>query len=765
MSELDEVLTDLASFADEESEAAVDADGKFLLQRNGSELTGMLRQHPDGQLLVETEGSTLPYVRYLTHNLARLDVLAQRLIERRASTPGFVNAPVSLQRAAEDLVRGDGLTLLNEECSALPPFSSRILFITADAGHGKTALLREHQYLRAEQFLLGQSHYLFWHLDLQGRQLLRLSEALMGDLADLRLPGLWMPAVVRLMRRGALVVGVDGFDELAAEQGGVNALGALASLVSQLGGRGAVVAASRRTFFDTDDYLRRGGLVRRGIPDPCQFDQLELDAWTEREVTTYFATANFNGSGVDSPSGMYKEILAVLGGDRSHPLITRPFLISQIAKASAIYNVSPREFLSKPDDPYSGVASVVSAFVKREVAEKWKVRETGEPFLTEDQHLHLLADVAEEMQRNQTDRLPLDIIETIATLLLDQWGIDANLRPQIIEMVRMHVLLVAPAIGDQAHRSFDHPEFRDYFFAYSLRERVRAVMTGERTDELVRALAISQMSDSTARYVCSMLERNSDTVGVFLRSMESALVDEWRPTHLQQNLGTLIPFLVDGVSFTTPAEFGGKVIYSSLAFESTKITGVTLRNGTFVNVSLRGAVWKDVTLESMALGELQLDDDSRFENVHLIRCPIEGIRIQSESEEAREYAPLRIRRTLEGMGLIFADDELPIPYPEDAVAGDSVHVRLMRKLLRMFNRTTIVSDDHLRKRFGTDFPILINELIPFLTEHEVVVERKWKGAGNRHRAWTLATGLDALLAAEGTPGPQATIWRDLQDGI
>ena len=85
----------------------------------------------------------------------------------------------------------------------------------------------------------------------------------MGDLADLRLSGLWMPAVIRLMRRGALVVGVDGFDELAAEQGGADALGALASLVSQLGGHGAVVAASRRTFFDTDDYLRRGGLVRR----------------------------------------------------------------------------------------------------------------------------------------------------------------------------------------------------------------------------------------------------------------------------------------------------------------------------------------------------------------------------------------------------------------------------------------------------------------------------------------------------------------------
>lgn len=122
MSELDEVLADLSAFADEESEAAVDSDGNFILQRNGVELAGVLRPHPDGQLLVETEGSTFPYVRYLTHNLARLDVLAQRLIERRSAVPGFVNAQVSLQRAAADVVRGGGLTLLDEECSKLPPF-------------------------------------------------------------------------------------------------------------------------------------------------------------------------------------------------------------------------------------------------------------------------------------------------------------------------------------------------------------------------------------------------------------------------------------------------------------------------------------------------------------------------------------------------------------------------------------------------------------------------------------------------------------------
>jgi len=758
VSELDEVLADFAAFADEESDAAVEADGRFILQRNDKILTGQIKHHHDGHLVVETEGTTIPYIRYLTHNLARLDVLAQRLLERRANVAGFVDAKVTLQRAAEERVEGSGLTLLHTECVELSPFSSRVLFITADAGHGKTALLREHQSIQAERYLKGESHYLFWHLDLQGRQLLRLSEALMGDLADLRLPGLWMPAVIRLMRRGALVIGVDGFDELAAEQGGVNALGALASLVSQLEGQGVVVAASRRTFFDTDDYLRRGGMVRRGVPDPCQFDQIELRPWSRPDVETFFGRVEFDSQRIKDPAGMYDAVLAVLGGDESHPLITRPFLISQIARASLIYGVSPTEFLQAPEDPFSGVASVVSAFIKREVEEKWKVRETGAPYLTAAQHITLLADVAEEMQRSQTDRLSLEILETIATLLLEQWGIESSLRPQIIEMVRMHVLLVAPRDGDQSFRSFDHPEFRDYFFAYALRERLSATMNGERVGDLMRVLAISQMSDSTARYVCSMLDRSPAKVMTFLSSMESALLDEWKPTYLQQNVGTLIPFMLNGIDLGE-ASFAGKVVYSSLAFEGSRLTGVVLKDGTFVNASLRGAHWRDVTLEGMALGELQLDGTAAFDNVRLIRCRIEGVRVQGDEGETREYAPARVRRALEGRGFTFVDEELPLDLTEDQ--PDSTAVRLLRKLLRMFNRTTIIHDENLQKRFGSEFPLLNTELIPFLVERKVLETRKWKGSGT-HQVWALAVSLDDLLSAEGSANELAEIWQELQ---
>ena len=136
--------------------------------------------------------------------------------------------------------------------------------------------------------------------------------------------------------------------------------------------------------------------------------------------------------------------------------------------------------------------------------------------------------------------------------------------------------------------------------------------------------------------------------------------------------------------------------------------------------------------------------------------------MQSDDEdELREYAPLRIRRELERIGLILVDEELPIETLDEAT--DSTNVRLLRKLLRVFHRTTIVSDEILRTRFGSDSVALEDQLLPLLVKYGVVGSRKWRGSGN-HNAWTLTVSLDDFLAGEGTDDSHGRIWRALQLG-
>lgn len=750
--ELNELVADLAAFADEEEDVAVDLDGNFVLMRSGLEIAGQLIEDAEGRLLVRRGTEAITYRKFLTHELARLDVFAERLLARRAPVSAFIEGEVLVHRPAEEAQRGRALAVLATECEEAPPFASRVAFITADAGHGKTALLREYQHRQASAFAQGRASSIFWHVDLQGRQLLRLSEALMGDLGDLRLTGMWMPSIVRLMRRRALVLAVDGFDELAAEQGGTDALGALASLLTQLGGRGVIVAAARRTFFDTEDYLKRAGLIERALRSPCQFDQLSLCKWTKVEGVKYLRTVEDKGRRIDNPEQTYDSIAVELGDvSNGHPIITRPFLLAQITRALLEYGISPSDFIRSSDDPLSGVAKVVQAFVHREVEQKWVYADTGEPYLSVEQHMELLADVAEEMYRSQKDRLGLDIVETLTTLLLDKWGIDPGRRQQILQMVRMHVLLVRPPDAAGHVRSFDHPEFRDYFIAYALRSHVERVMSGSDAGELARYLSIAQISDATARYVCSMLDRSPDRVDALLRALELVVAREWKPTFLQINAGTLVAFALEGVAFPSEATFRGRVVYSSLVLERSRLSNVRLVDGSFVNVSLAGVRWDNVTLESCNLGELSLDESSTFNEVRLRGCAIEGVRqAVTDDDEVREYAPPRIARLLADAGIESADEaQAPVlPFEETG------QQRLLRRVLRVFNRTTVVSDKQLTHRFRQHQSEVLTELLPMLERHGIVRQETWKGAGAA-KIWMINERLEDVLAAEGGGGNKA----------
>ncbi len=757
--DIDRIISDLSAFADDDDDVVVDSTGALILARNGKDISGRLFEDVDRGLLVEVDGECMSYSRFITHHLARLDVFAERLLAKRSDPPNFIDGPGRLDSPREDPSEAPALSLLTEECRTGSPFATRVVFITADAGHGKTILLREHQHRQAEAFLAGKASYLFWHVDLQGRQLVRLSEALMGDLGDLRITGLWMPAILKLIQQRAVVLAIDGFDELAAEQGSTDALGALAVLVKQLAGHGVVVAASRRTFFDTEDYIARAGLLRRSMAAACEFDQISLRPWGRGEVLAFLSGYEMNGKHIPDAEATLDSLQGELGGDAGHPMLTRPFLVSQIARALALYNTTPGDFIRGMDDPLKGVAALVQAFVQREVAEKWRHRESGEPYLTIDQHMELLSVVADEMYQAQQDRLGLDIIETLAALLFEKWGIDADKRVSVMQMVRMHVLLTVPPDGSATSRSFDHAEFRDYFVAYSLRAQLDQAAHGEVPSALGRFLSLAQISDSTARYVCSMLELNVGRSTSLTAALSRLGLDEWRPTFLHTNIGTLLPFVLDKRDFASTVEFDGKAVFSSLVFEGKTISNVCIKSSTFLNASFLGTTWIDVRFVNCVFGDLTLDLDATVSNTVLDNCEFTSVRLVKDDEEiAREYAPTRVKSALVQAGFQFVEAE---PLLFASIEESPLH-RLVRKTLRMFQRTTVINESGIQQRFRADFRSIMNDVVPLLERHNVIEARAWHGSGSQG-VWSLTSSLDEILASdEPIPtGPYAALWAEV----
>jgi hypothetical protein len=759
--ELETTVLELSAFADDDQEVAVEPNGDFLLVRAGQDVTGRLLDDGSGAMRVIIDGTEMSYRRFITHHLARLDVFAERIIAKRAAPKVFVDGNALLSSPTSDAELLPATAALARVSSEGSPFATRVAFLTADAGHGKTLLLRELQHRTAVDFLSGRSPFLLWHVDLQGRQLVRLSEALMGDLGDLRISGLWMSAVLRLIRMRALVLAIDGFDELAAEQGSTDALGALATLVRQLDGKGVVVAASRRTFFDTEDYLARAGLIRRSVAAACQFDQVALQPWGRPEGIALLGQVAADQHAAIDAEGLYDSTLLELGGDAGHPMLTRPFLLNQLARAIVTFDIDPATFIRGMDDPLKGVAALVQAFIEREVRDKWIRRETGEPLLSAAQHMELLARVAEEMYEAQKDRLRLDVIETIASILLEQWGIDPERRMQAVSMVRMHVLLTVPPDGESNVRSFDHAEFRDYFIAYALRRHLDGATAGS-ASALTSMLRIAQITDSTAKYVCGMLDLAEERSAALAGRLADLCRTEKRMTFIPINVGTLLPFVLDGRAPRNPVVVDAPAIFSSLVFERTKLEDVHLQGCTFLNASLVGVEWSRVRLTRCVLGELTIDLSSKVTEVVLDDCEVSAVRVVKDGEEvAREFAPSRIASALSSAGFTV---QSPLPSElEFEAPADNAQTKLARRLLRVFQRTTIVNEHGLQQRFRQEFNTVVDEIMPLLEQHAIVEPRTWHGGG-ASKVWALVVPLDQLLAGEepGSSGPASEFWKDLK---
>lgn len=749
MNTFEEIAADISAFADDDEELVIEPNGQCLFVRGGEETLLRIFQS-DEQLLVEVDGKSMPYSRFLTHNLAQLPILAERILSKREPVKPYVDSSAVLKSPSETEHSGSALHLLGEQTETSPAFLSRVVFITADAGQGKTALLREFQHNQAQAFLEGQSNFLFWHVDLQGRQLLRLSEALMGDLGDLRVSGLWMPAVVRLLRRGRLMLAIDGFDELAAEQGGTDALGALSLMVHQLEGQGTIVAASRRTFFDTDDYIRRAGMFKTAASE-CEFNEIRLEDWDRDHALSYLGAVKHEGRKFPNPAATYEEISSELDS-ADHPILTRPFLLAQVSRGLLLYDLAASEFIRGMQDPLQGVGTVIEAFVDREVTEKWKQQETGEPFLTKEQHLRLLADVAEEMYRTQRSTIGVDVLETLTAILLDEWKIEPARRQQVIEMVKMHVLLTPPIDGQFGERSFDHDEFRDWFTAYALKDRLLQA-GGAKAAMSQDILSFGHLPDATARYVCSLFERTPELVANIVQGLARLVRDEFRPTYLQTNAGTVIPFLLDGVTPGERLTVEAEVLFSSLVFEGKQLENVTFRGALFSNASLADARWKDVDLIECNLGELVINDGAHFQSVRFTDCELDGIRLlaEEEGEEVREYAPERVTRLLESRGITVAASS--DARQADAEFSDGELRKLVRRLLNTFRRTTFVMDETLQQKFRGDTKRVREEVIPFMEKMEVLQQRQWRGSG-RHDAWGLVGRLEDVEKADGDPKNQ-----------
>ena len=731
------IKQDIISFADDENDVIFSPDGSVLFTRLGEDIEFKLEMTQKG-LYVNYKDTKIPYKKFLSKEIAKLDVFANKLIEKKDYIEPYIDANAQLFSNINDKKESKSLLLLQEECNNFLFFGTKITFVTADAGHGKTVLLKEFQRKQAEKYLEGNSDYIFWHIDLLGRDLVRLNEAIMYDLGLLRIAGLYYSSILTLIRHNIIILGIDGFDELAAEIGGENALGSLSNLVLKMDGQGTLIAASRRTFFNTQDYIKRTKLLQKNISGDCEFNELKIKNWNKEQNIEYL------GYYFNNPEKKYNEILSVVK-QATHPILARPYLFTKIIGIIADDGIELKTLINENADNFNSINVVIEAFVKREVL-KWRYtdKDTGKPYLTFDQHIELLSMIAQEMWEKQIDIISIENIQFILTILFDEWNIEDEIKS--IRMVESHALLI-PVPSKDNYRKFDHVEFKNYFIAKSFAATLKSALKANSFNQLKNFLYIAQLPDSVANYF-SYLIKDIDKEKV-IKTLLGLLTNEWKPTYLQPNIGTILPYLLDRYNPKNVLSIKNKLIFSSLIFENKSIMNIKFNNSDFINISFNNTFLKDVEFINSSFNEIRLYSHSKnnFNNVKFTDCKINAIIIiDKDGNEYAEYSPNYIQNILEENNFIFTNKKIT----KNEIKNTEFN-KQVKRFLYNFNKSIYQYKIDIENEPQYHQPdLILMDIIPMLIKHKIIeqVETK-KSKQINTTAWRLKIkDISAILKAE-----------------
>ncbi len=267
----------VTTFADPGSEILFEK-AKLLIAVNG-ELIDVSITTRDGDVFIIEDGSVsaIPASTWILTRLAKLSLLAARLRDGVGQTQMFVSPSAKLLPSLE--VRPEGTVIptedaLNTTLEALhdrSPLETTILYITSDAGEGKTFLINQMAKEQAQRFMDGKADWLMVPIPLGGKHFLRFDDITVGALQNrYRFPFLYYDSFLALVRMGVLVPAFDGFEEMFVESSSGEALSAMGILVSALDSRGALVIAARKAYFEFENLKTQEKLFDSISPLFCR---------------------------------------------------------------------------------------------------------------------------------------------------------------------------------------------------------------------------------------------------------------------------------------------------------------------------------------------------------------------------------------------------------------------------------------------------------------------------------------------------------------
>lgn len=731
----------LASFADERSDLDL-AQGQLIVQIR-EELIEATVTEQEGDVFVKENDARLRAYEWLIKRVAKLPQLATRIISHVPPEPHFITPAGKVLDHLEDDQGGerpvdDAPSEIVRLLDNSPAGTSTVLYVTSDAGEGKTTVIDQVARLQAQKYKSGKANWILLPLRLGGRSFLAFDDVVVAELVNrFRFQFFYYDAFLELVRLGVIVPAFDGFEELFVEGSTGEAVSSLGNLVRTFESSGAVVIAVRKAHFEYHSFGDQARTFDVIKDVDASFARLSLDRWNRERFLEYGCRR-----GLSDAQRVYEAVRTRLETD-DHPVLTRAVLAKRLVDVAEVNDLDKLlEKLGTAVGDY--FYHFVNAIVEREVQEKW-IDRSGVPYqalLTVDEHHELLRMIAKEMWITSSDLLNVEYLELVAELFAEEFDKPALILRQIVNRLGQHSLIAVNRTTPLSY-SFDHHDFQMFYWGEAIARMFFQVSDPSELGIYLGKRALPGVAADAA--VAAMKRTHENLVNALDLLGKVALVDS-TVSYAAENAAALAIRILDVLSDARGAKLC-RFHFTTDAMRRKSITGATFEDCTFAPTSLEGTTLSKLrffrcTFDDIQLGEatsddIQLREATSILDVKLDECSVACVRVN----ESELYDPARIIHTLRGYGFSM-EDESDADARQDEEPDELIAIAV--RALRTFMRSTAVNERALARRLGVAFPKFESEVLPQMLEHKVLKEVEYSGGGRPQRRFKLATSMQSI---------------------
>jgi len=664
---------------------------------------------------------------WVRNRLGNLRLLAQRIIDVTPTLDEYIapsglfidvleNAPRDQEQYFEDAAE-----LLKSEVNKGAGLNTYVLFLTSDAGEGKTTTIQRLAVDQARRYLNKEVDSIIVPIYLAGQPFIRLDDMIVGSIANtFRFRNLYIESFIELVKVGAIIPAFDGFEEMFVVGSSGEAVSSLGNFIENTESSGRAIVSARTAYFEIRDRIVQARLFDSMDSGKVSFSRLKLQRWNEVRFKAYWKLRGLpDGDRVwDTLFNKFK--------DPNHALLSRAVLVSKLADIAEDETEFSGLLQQINRDATTYFAALVDSIIEREITSKWVERteaKVSKPLLTLEQHHELLSQVAIEMAVSSNSEVSIDELNTIAEVYCEDQKIPASIVKLVTARLPDHPLLRKPS-GTRRTLVFDHEEFRDFFSGEALGRFICLEKISDYKNMMRNAIITPSAVEACFVYLKS---KPKDLIK-HIDFLKKAMTGEDAASTIRESSTRILARMLTMLDGDTKVEVCG-CAFEPDAFKGVRLSKIVFKESYFHRFDISSSQLDACDFIGCEFSAIEWDTQTSVTNATLDEnCKV--YEACDGGDELSVFSPEGILNAVQKAGFTVDWLSEDVTQAVESEPERDADLSITERALRAYQRSNGITESVFKTRLGAQHYSRFNSyILPELLRVGVVSEGSYKGQG------------------------------------